>query len=115
MKFKLIVVLTDEKWTQDLIDAGRNVGATGVTVISHGLGEGVEPLTGFLGTHLATSTDLILFLVEEHMCRSIIETLVKVGHMEDKHTGIAFQVDVEDAVGISRQIDLLVPLVDDKI
>ncbi len=115
MKFKLIVVLTVEKWTSDLINAGREAGATGVTVVSHGSGEGIEPLKGLLGTSLATSTDLILFLVEEHMCRSILEKLVIVGHMQEKHTGIAFQLDVEDAVGVSRQISELTPIVDEKL
>ncbi|MCB1859016.1 MAG: P-II family nitrogen regulator [Gammaproteobacteria bacterium] len=115
MKFKLIVVLTVEKFTGDLITAGREAGATGVTVVSHGSGEGIEPLKSFLGASLANRTDLILFLVEEHMCRSIMDTLVVVGQMKDKHTGIAFQLDVEDAVGISRQISELVPLIDEKI
>lgn len=115
MKFKLIVALTDEKWTNDLVAAARDAGATGATIIGHAKGEGLDPLKTFLGASLRTSTDLIFFLVEEHMCRTIIEAIDNAGHMDEKYTGIAFQLDVEDALGVSHQIEELTPLVEEQI
>ena len=47
---------------------------------------------------------VILFLVEEHLSRHILEEIGRAGEFEEKPgTGIAFQLDVEDAVGISHQ------------
>ena len=46
---------------------------------------------------------MLLFLVEEHMSRHILEEIARVGKFDEKPgTGIAFQLDVEDAVGVSQ-------------
>ena len=43
---------------------------------------------------------------EEHLSRSILETIARVGQFDETPgAGIAFQVDVEDAVGVSHQIN----------
>ncbi|MCP3869252.1 MAG: P-II family nitrogen regulator [Gammaproteobacteria bacterium] len=115
MKFKLIIAITNEKWTSDLVEAAKGAGATGVTIISHASGEGVQSLKTFLGAELRTSTDLLFFLVEEHLCRNIIESIHDVGNMDEKFTGIAFRVDVEDAVGVTHQIEELTPLIEDQL
>ena len=45
-----------------------------------------------------------IFLVEEHLSRHILEEINRVGEFDSKPgTGIAFQIDVEDAVGIAHQ------------
>ena len=113
MKFKLIFALAKDELLDDLLRAAREAGATGSTVISHAKGEGVEKIKTFLGMSLEEQSNLILFLVEEHLSRKIMEALEAAGHMQDKHTGIAFQLDVEDAVGVSHQIEQLTPLVDE--
>jgi hypothetical protein len=47
-------------------------------------------------------------LVEENNAREILETINKVGAFDKKsHEGIAFQIDVEDAVGVMHQVDIL--------
>ena len=47
---------------------------------------------------------MILFLVEEHRSRHILEEISRVGKFDDEPgTGIGFQVDVEDAVGVVQQ------------
>lgn len=44
--------------------------------------------------------DIIVLLVEEHLSRTIMETIVEIGQFDaTAGTGIAFQIDVEDAVG----------------
>lgn len=113
MRFKLIISMAKQEWTDSLVDAAREAGATGATIISHTKGEGVEVVKTFLGMPLEEQSDVILFLVEEHLSRTILETLEQVGNMQDKHTGIAFQIDVEDAVGVSHQVSELTPLVDE--
>jgi len=115
MRFKLIIVLAEPKWTDPLTKAAREAGATGVTVISNAHGEGIELSKSLFGLPMGNHSDIMLLLVEEHMSRCIMEALEATGHMRDKGTGIAFQVDVEDAVGVSHQIDTLSPLVDEMI
>jgi nitrogen regulatory protein PII len=108
MHFKMIIVLVEDVNTEAVMVAARNAGATGATVISHARGEGIETSSTFLGLTLDTQRDVILLLVEEHMSRNILEQVERVGEFDEKPgTGIAFQIDVEDAVGVRHQISKL--------
>lgn len=116
MHFKLIIALVEDDKTDAVMDAAREVGATGATVINHARGEGLRKSKSFFGLSLETQRDMLLFLVEEHLCRKILEKIASVGEFESKPgTGIAFQIDVEDAVGVTRQVKSLSEAVEDEI
>jgi nitrogen regulatory protein PII len=116
MHFKLIIALVEDTMTDKVMDAARQAGATGATVISNARGEGLEKSKTFLGLSLETQRDVLLFLVEEHLCRKILETVCSVGCFDERPgTGIAFQIDVEDAVGVKHQVDELVDIVEDEL
>jgi nitrogen regulatory protein PII len=116
MHFKLIIALVEDSVTDKVMDAAREAGATGATVISNARGEGVEKCKTFLGLSLETQRDMLLFLVEEHLSREILETVCRTGCFDERPgTGIAFQIDVEDAVGVQHQVDTLVERVEDEL
>ncbi len=104
MHFKMIIAFVDDAKTDTVMEAARKAGATGATVINNARGEGLEVSKTFLGLTLSTQRDVLLFLVEEHRSRHILETISDAGHFDDEPgTGIALQLDVEDAVGIVHQ------------
>ena len=116
MHFKLIICFVEDSKTDDVLDAAREAGATGSTIINNARGEGVKKNKTFFGLSLETQRDVILFLVEEHLSRHILETIEHAGQFDEKPgTGIAIQIDVEDAVGVSHQIQTLQNLVEDEI
>jgi nitrogen regulatory protein PII len=103
--FKLIVALVQDDKTNSVMDAARKAGATGMTVITRARGEGLEQTKTFLGLTLETQRDVLLLLVEAHLSRHILEAIGQVGQFDSRHgAGIAFQLDVEDAVGVSHQV-----------
>lgn len=104
MHFKMIIVFSEDNKTDDVMDAAREAGATGATIINNARGEGLTKSKTFFGLSLETQRDVILFLVEEHLSRHILEEINRVGEFDAKPgTGIAIQIDVEDAVGINHQ------------
>jgi nitrogen regulatory protein PII len=106
MHFKMIVVFVEDKKTDDVMDAARDAGATGATIIHNARGEGLKVNKTFFGLSLETQRDVILFLVEEHRSRHILEQISLAGRFdEEPGTGIGFQIDVEDAVGIVHQAE----------
>ncbi len=114
MHFKLIVAFVEDKTTDAVMDAARNAGATGATVITNARGEGLKQAKTFFGLSLETQRDVLLFLVEEHLSRLILETIGEVGEFDTAPgTGIAIQLDVEDAVGVTHQIKELTSVVED--
>jgi uncharacterized protein YaaQ len=115
MHFKLIIALVEDAHSDEVMEAARKAGATGATLISQARGEGVEVSKTFLGLTLEKQCDVLLFLVEEHLSRSILETIEDVGMLEGKGHGIAFQIDVEDAVGVTHQISVLAARVEEEL
>ena len=116
MHFKLIIIMVEDDRTQDVLDAAREAGATGCTVLNQARGEGIHPAKTFLGLSIDSQVDVILMLAEEHMSREIMETVAQAGEFEDSSgAGIAFQVDVEDAIGVRHQIRALAEAVEDRI
>jgi len=116
MHFKLIIALTEDSITDKVVEAARQKGATGSTVISSARGEGIQAAKTFLGLSLETQRDVVLLLVEEHMSRDILETIEAVGEFEaNPGSGIAFSIDVEDAVGVAKQVSQLSEIVEEEI
>ena len=108
MHFKLIIALTQDSITEKIVQAAREKGATGSTVITTARGEGMKSTKTFFGLSLETQRDVVLLLVEEHMSREILETISEAGEFEaNPGTGIAFSIDVDDAVGITHQVHKL--------
>ena len=106
MHFKMIVVFVEDKKTDAAMDAAREAGATGATIIHNARGEGLKVSKTFFGLSLETQRDVLLFVVEEHRSRHILEEICRAGKFdEEPGTGMAFQVDVEDAVGIVQQVE----------
>jgi len=116
MHFKLIVALTEDSITDKIVQAAREKGATGSTVISSARGEGLRVAKTFLGLSLETQRDVTLLLVEEHLSRDILETIELAGEFEaNPGSGIAFSIDVEDAVGVTNQVNQLSEIVEEEI
>ena len=116
MHFKLIITLIEDSKTNAIVEAARAAGATGSTVINQARGEGIQKSKTFFGLNLEIQRDVVLLLVEEHLSRVILETISKVGEFDDKPgTGIAFQIDVEDAVGVRHQIEELTSVVEEEL
>jgi len=116
MHFKLIIAFVDEGLTDAVMEAARKAGATGATIINKTRGEGLEETRTFLGLSLDVQRDMMLFLVEEHLSRKILEEIGRVGEFDDTPgTGIALQLDVEDALGVSRQMSELIERIEDDL
>ncbi|MDH4056466.1 MAG: P-II family nitrogen regulator [Gammaproteobacteria bacterium] len=116
MHFKLIVAFIEDNKTADIMEAAREAGATGCTVINNARGEGIAENKTFFGLTLASQRDVILLLVEEHLSRHILEHIGEVGKFDEKPgTGIAVVIDVEDAVGVMHQSAELGGIVEERI
>lgn len=116
MKFKLIVALVTDDLTDTVIDTAREGGATGCTVITNARGEGLKPSKTFLGLTVEGLRDMVLLLVEEHLSRHILETIERVARFdEEPGKGIAFQIDIEDAIGLASQMQTIESEIEDQI
>lgn len=105
MKLKLIVALVADNRTNAVVEAARGAGATGATIIPGVRGEGLKPQKTFLGLDLAARRDVALFIVVDTRAGEILERIREAGRFDDEAgAGIAFELDIDDVVGLSTQL-----------
>ncbi|MDE0372815.1 MAG: P-II family nitrogen regulator [Rhodospirillales bacterium] len=116
MRMKLIVVLAPDDKTDTIIDAAREGGATGATVITSVRGEGLKPEKTFLGLEITARRDVSLFLVVEERSQEILERIRDVGRFdEEPGAGVAFQIAIEDVVGLTTQLPIMMKEVEGEL
>jgi nitrogen regulatory protein P-II 1 len=103
MNFKLIVAMTKSNETDIVIDAAKAAGGTGATVIP-ARGTGIHEAKTFFGLSLDTQTDVLLFVLEEHLVEPVLEAIDEMGRLKEPGGGIAVVLDLERVVGLESQL-----------
>ncbi|WP_457553668.1 P-II family nitrogen regulator [Desulfobacula sp.] len=104
MRFKLILASVKADITDPIVDAAKEAGATGATIIP-ARGTGIREAKTFFGLSLEAQTDIVLLLVEEHLVSKILDAIKKAGEFHKPGTGIAFVLPVENVVGLESQME----------
>ena len=108
MRFKLIMLFIDENRTDAAMDASRKAGATGATLISNAQGQGLQQRFGLFGLELLSPRNVVLILVEARRCDAVMNAIAEAtGLDESLETGIALELDVNRALGLSEHIRTL--------
>lgn len=113
MKFKIIFAPVKTHKTDPIVDAAKAAGATGATIIP-ARGTGMREAKTFFGLTLEDQTDIVMFLLEEHLVDTILEAIHSAGEFAKPGTGIAFVMPVEKVIGMESQIERFKEEVRDK-
>jgi len=104
MKFKVIFASVKADKTDRVVDAAKEAGATGATIIP-ARGTGIHEAKTFFGLTLEDRTDIIMLVVEEHIVTKILDAINTAGEFKKPGTGIAFVLPVEQVIGLESQIE----------
>lgn len=113
MIFKIVFAPVKTHKTDSIVDAAKAVGATGATIIP-ARGTGMREAKTFFGLTLEDQTDIVMFLLEEHLVRPVLEAIRTAGEFDKPGTGIAFVLPVEQVLGLESQIERFKEEVRDK-
>ena len=103
MQFKLIMALVKPHITDNVVDAMKEAGATGATIIP-ARGTGIHEAKTIFGLSIEDKTDIIVFLVEEHVVENLLEVIRLAGKFNEPGTGIAFVLPIDHIVGLESQM-----------
>jgi nitrogen regulatory protein PII len=103
MKFKLIVAYVKPSITDVIVDAMKEQGATGATIIP-ARGTGIHEAKTFFGLSIEDQTDIIMFLVEEHAVEDLLKVMRLAGKFDEPGTGIAIVLSVDHITGLESQM-----------
>lgn len=97
--FELLVAIANQGYSELVMDAAREAGANGGTVI-HAKGTGMERAEKFLGVSLAVEKEMIVMVTETKTKNAIMEKIMEKAGMGSKAKTIVFSLPVTSAVGL---------------
>lgn len=97
--FELILVVANNGYTGEVMNAAREAGAAGGTVI-HAKGTGMEGAEQFLGVSLASEKELILIVVKTEQRNAIMRAMMDRAGLNTKARSIVFSLPVTSTAGL---------------
>ena len=99
----LIVVIANQGSTDLVMDAAREAGATGGTVI-HAKGTGTELVQKFFGVSIATEQEMIFILTRSETKKPIMKAVMAKAGVHSPAQALVFSLPVGDIAGL-RELD----------
>ncbi len=94
-KWKMITIIVNTGYADDIMDAARKAGASGGTV-THARGTGTEEDSKFLGVPIVPEKEMIMILSEADRTDKIVETVSSLKCLDEPGIGIIYTQDVID-------------------
>lgn len=98
-KYELLVVIANQGYTEQIMDAARAQGAGGGTVI-HAKGTGMEHAEQFLGFSLASEKEIVLIVVAHEKKNAIMRAVMEQAGLTSEAKAIAFSLPVTGTAGL---------------
>lgn len=98
-RYELLVVIANQGYTEQIMDAARAQGAGGGTVL-HAKGTGMEHAEKFLGFSLASEKEAVLIVVPTVQKNSIMKAIMEQAGLSTAAKAIAFSLPVTATAGM---------------
>lgn len=102
--YKLVAAILPKGSTGKVMDAAREAGAEGGTILL-ARGTGVHEARRFFGVSVSSERELLLILVEPEKRQAVLDAVVRAGRLDEPARGIAFVLAVEEVTGIVHRED----------
>lgn len=99
LKHELIVVIANEGFSDVIMDAAREAGARGGTIL-HARGTANKEMEKRYGIVITPSKEMLYILVNEEIRDAVMTVVNKVAGIETKGQGIVFALPVSHVAGL---------------
>lgn len=100
---ELIVVITNQGYTDQVMDAARAAGATGGTSV-HAKGTGTELAKRFFGVSIASEREMVFILARTEDKKPIMKAIMERAGIRSEAHSLVFSLPVSDLAGL-RTLD----------
>ena len=97
-KFELIVAIVNKDYASDLMEAAREVGAKGGTILN-ARGTGDHTVEKLFGLTIQQEKEVVLILTEVKHKVDIMKSIIDTAGLNTLGRGICFSLPVEDVIG----------------
>lgn len=98
-KFELLVVIANQGYTELIMDAAREVHATGGTVV-HAKGTGIQQAEKFMGVTLVPEKEMLFIVTRKEQKNDIMSAIMQKAGTGSKAGAIVFSLPVTDTAGM---------------
>ena len=103
MSYQVIFAALRPDVTDAVIDAAKECGISGATIVS-GRGTGLQEAKTFLGLSLESRTDVLFFLTEAELVEPVMAAIEKTGRLDEHGAGVVFTLPVDRVAGTWKEI-----------
>ena len=96
---ELVIVITNQGYTELVMDAARDAGAAGGTML-HACGVGMKYAEKFLGVSLVAEKELILMVVKTEKKNEIMKAVIDEAGLESRARSVVFSLPVTSTAGL---------------
>ncbi|MBO4394498.1 MAG: P-II family nitrogen regulator [Spirochaetales bacterium] len=101
-KWKMITIIVNTGYADDIMDAARKAGARGGT-ITHARGTGTPEDAKFLGVQIVPEKEMILILSAAEQTDKIVKAISELKCLDEPGIGIIYTQDVTDFNNLDPQ------------
>ena len=98
-KYELLIIISNQGYTEMVMDAARKMKAGGGTVI-HAKGTGMESADKFLGVTLASEKEIIFIVVKKSQKNDIMRAVMDEAGLDTKAKSVIFSLPVTETAGM---------------
>ncbi len=107
INYDLIVTIVNKGKSEKVVDASRNAGAEGGTIL-FGRGTGIHEKAKLFGITIEPEKEIILTLINRQITDQVVEAITREVSLNVPGKGIAFVLEVEKIAGICHVLNKMV-------
>ena len=100
-KFECIMTIVDGGYSEYVVDAAKESGAQGATIINARGSTTKEP-NKFFKLNIQPDKQIVMILCKKDQTKNIVESISKAAGMNTKAHALSFVLPVEDAAGMAE-------------
>lgn len=100
-EYEMVICIVNAGFSGEVMDAVRDAGARGGTVI-HGHGTANKEAESFFGIQIEPDKDLLMIVVKKEIKDAVLKAAYDAAGMNTAGKGVIFSLPVESAVGLNE-------------
>lgn len=100
-EFDLIITVVNRGFSDQAIEAAKDAGATGATVL-YARGTGVHEVEKFFAISIQPEKEIILTLVRRRTTKDVMHAIIESAGLQTEGRGLCFSLPVDEVTGIVR-------------